>query len=283
MRIGIIQALVASCAASLALATNSFEDKCRGIASQLDISNGTVWFSQYVPAGTDLTFPNNNYHPEALIYTPGNFTNCLTGVQANVVREIFSPLYGLDGALVYPRMQPSSELLDLATLNATDYANAARINPGGIKTWEGDLTAFRDRGGKLLQYHGLMDSIISSNNLARYYSHVSRTINLPSKALNGFYRYFRISGIEHYRGGPGAWAIRQSSGNATLDPEGSILTAMVRWVENGTAPERIVGTKFMNNTAGLGVALRRAHCKYPTRNVYSGTGDPTQASSWRCL
>lgn len=59
MRIGSTVATAATCAARLAL-THSFEAGCEAIASKLDILNGTVWFSQYVPAGTNLTFPDNN-------------------------------------------------------------------------------------------------------------------------------------------------------------------------------------------------------------------------------
>jgi hypothetical protein len=33
------------------------------------------------------------------------------------------------------------------------------INPGGIATFDGDLAAFRDRGGKFLTYHGRMDPV----------------------------------------------------------------------------------------------------------------------------
>lgn len=59
MRIGSIIALAAFGAARLVLA-NNFEAHCRDIASQLDVANGTVWFSQYVPGGTNLTFPDYN-------------------------------------------------------------------------------------------------------------------------------------------------------------------------------------------------------------------------------
>jgi len=50
---------------SLALLTvtaqaTSFEDKCNTFANQLHLENTTVWFSEHVPAGTNLTFPDNN-------------------------------------------------------------------------------------------------------------------------------------------------------------------------------------------------------------------------------
>jgi hypothetical protein len=33
------------------------------------------------------------------------------------------------------------------------------INPGGIATWNGDLSAFRDRGGNLVVWHGRRDPV----------------------------------------------------------------------------------------------------------------------------
>lgn len=253
------------------------------------------------------------YRPEALICMPGNSTKCLTSEQVNTVREIFSPVYGLDGQLVYPAMQPGSELVasliyytgtpfsctsdwfryaiyndptwDPATLGTRDYAAAAAKNPSGIQTWEGDLSAVRDRGSKILHYHGQSDDTISSFNSPRYYDYVSRTMGLPSSSLDDFYRFFRISGMAHCYGGNGATFIGQGiMGNATLDPDGNVLMAMVRWVEEGVAPDTILGTAYVNETKDPGqVAFQRRHCRYPLRNVYSGSGDPKSPDSWTCI
>jgi feruloyl esterase len=252
-----------------------------------------------------------DYRPESLICGPGNTTNCLTGQQAASVRAIFSPLYGVNGALVYPRMQPGSELdaqyiyytgvpfiytvdwyryaiyndpnWDPTTLNPQDYANAAAKNPSNIETWD-TLDAYKAKGGKILQYHGLADPIISSDNSARYYDYVSRSMNLPSSSMDQFYRYFRISGMGHCGGGPGAtWIGNTEAANATLAPSGNVLMAMVQWVEKGTAPDTIVGTSFVNGTKALGVDFQRAHCRYPYRNVYKGSGNPKLPQSWKCI
>lgn len=51
------------------------------------------------------------WRPEALLCAPGQTTGCLTGAQAAAVRLVYEPLYGLDGKLLYPRMQPGSELI----------------------------------------------------------------------------------------------------------------------------------------------------------------------------
>lgn len=240
--------------------------------------------------------------------------SCLTDEQAETVRKTYAPLHNdLDGSLVYPAMQPGSELVaqflyysgksfsftddwvryalyndptwDPATLNTTDFTNLAQANHFNIQTWEGDLSAVQDRGAKILHYHGQEDYIISSFNSPRYYEHVAQTMGMDHAQLDDFYRFFRISGMGHCDGGSGASFIGQSGGsNATADPEGNVLAAMVRWVEQGTAPETILGTAYVNETQESGeIAFQRRHCRYPRRNVYAGEGDPTQPDSWECM
>ena len=256
------------------------------------------------------------YRPESLICPPGtaaNTSTCITGTQARTVRAVFSGLYGENGTLVYPRMQPGSELLgepyiyyagqpfsysvdwfryavynkpswDPATLGPADYAFSDALNPSDIRTWSGDLSAAKTRGAKILHYHGQQDQIITSENSPRYYNHVAETMNLPSSALDDFYRFFRISGMGHCSGGPGATFIGQErTSTASLDPDQNVLTAVVRWVEEGHAPESILGTAFVNGAAGGQVAFRRRHCKYPLRNTYTGKGNPNDPDSWKCV
>ncbi|KAF2189296.1 tannase and feruloyl esterase [Zopfia rhizophila CBS 207.26] len=252
-----------------------------------------------------------NYSSTALICGPTQNSSCLTPLQSETVQKIFVPLYAADGSLVYPRMQPGSEIVasfllytgtpfpytadwfryalyndpswDPATLNTTDYANAARINPSNIETWKGDLSDVRDRGAKILHWHGLMDGIISSDNSPRYYEHVSQTMGLTPSQLDDFYRFFRISGAGHCSGGDGAFNIGQNLNSAaSLNPEENVLTAVVRWVEEGVAPETITGTKFVNDTQSLGVDIKRNHCRYPKKNVHR-SGDAKKPESWECV
>ncbi|KAK4156102.1 Tannase/feruloyl esterase [Chaetomidium leptoderma] len=257
------------------------------------------------------------YRPEALICPPGTpagTSTCITGTQAGTVRGVFSDLYGENGTLVYPRMQPGSELLgtpyiyyagqpfqfaadwfqyvvynnpdwDPTTLGPADYAYSDALNPSDIRSWSGDLGAAQARGAKILHYHGQQDQIITSSNSPRYYNHVAQTMNLPSSALDDFYRFFRISGMGHCTGGPGATFIGQGRGaSASLDPDQNVLTAVVRWVEEGKAPDSILGTAFVDGAAAGGqVAFQRRHCKYPLRNTYTGKGDPNDADSWECV
>lgn len=50
-----------------------------------------------------------NFRPEALMCNENRDADCLTSVQIEMVRKIFRPLYGENGKLIYPAMQPGSE------------------------------------------------------------------------------------------------------------------------------------------------------------------------------
>lgn len=253
-------------------------------------------------------------HPiiETLICKPGESKDtCLTGTQVNTVRTVLSPCYGANGTLLYPRMQPGSEILgaaalysgtpfpystdwyryvvyndpnwDPATFNVHDASVALAQNPFNVQTWESNLTAFRDAGGKVLTYHGLQDHLISSDNSKLYYARVAETMNLPPSELDQFYRLFSISGMAHCDGGDGASAIGNEPITFTgKDPEDNVLMAVVKWVEEGVAPETIRGTKFVDGP-GSAVAYRRKHCRYPRRNVFKGPGNYTDENAWHCV
>lgn len=134
-----------------------------------------------------------SYRPENLICSGSPTTNpnwnhssCITATQAFTLRQIFSPLYGEDGSLVFPALQPGTSLVEaayllyyatpflytndwykyavydnasfsVAHLNPENYAYAWHLDPANVNTWNGDLSPFRDRGSKLLHYHGQDD------------------------------------------------------------------------------------------------------------------------------
>ncbi|KAK5692005.1 Feruloyl esterase [Elasticomyces elasticus] len=255
------------------------------------------------------------YKPVNLLCSPsGNGTNCLTAAKVETVAKVFEPYYGANGSLIFPRMQPGSELSDAfiyytgqpfpyttdwyryAILNSTTWqaselnseyaAIASETDPSGISTWKGDLSAYKNKGGKILHYHGQADSIITSTNSPRYYDHVSTTMGLPPKDLDEFYRFFRISGMDHCSGGVGAWQIGQnfaSTANLTEDAQNNVLLRMIDWVESGEAPETVTGTKFVNDTASLGVDFVRNHCKYPLRNRCKDAANYQSPEAWECV
>jgi feruloyl esterase len=139
------------------------------------------------------------FRPEALLCPPGtgvNLTTCLTSAQVLAVREAFTDYYGVDGQLIFPRMQPGSEEIaqyvyyttgafsysvdwfryvvfsklfkvierftsdncpDNPSWNASTYSRldakiAGDQNPFNVQTWNGDLSAFKNKGGKVCKF-----------------------------------------------------------------------------------------------------------------------------------
>ncbi|KAF2182947.1 putative feruloyl esterase [Zopfia rhizophila CBS 207.26] len=243
-----------------------------------------------------------------------NSTNCLNGAQAAKVRALYEPLYGINGTLLYPRLQPGTETttystyfagaastlasdwykyvvydptFDPKTLTRDDFAVAAAQDPFNVSTFDADLSAFKRRGGKLLTLHGMEDHIISSEISTVYYHRLAETMSLSPSSLDSFYRYFRVSGMSHCALGSGAYSLGMYSfgliNNALeQDPDDNVLARIVVWVERGEAPEYIRGTSFASGLPGSETAYKRKHCKYPARNVYVGPGNYTDENAWMC-
>ena len=71
-----------------------------------------------------------------------------------------------------------------------------------------NLTAFKSRGGKLIQYHGWSDPDITPLNSINYYESVAQTMghggNHGLRDTREFYRLFMVPGMQHCTGGPSA-------------------------------------------------------------------------------
>ncbi|KAG6853873.1 hypothetical protein C0991_000480 [Blastosporella zonata] len=135
-------------------------------------------------------------------------------------------------------------------------------NPGGISTFSGNLSKFRDRGGKFLTYHGRRDELIPSGNSKRMYNMISKTLGMPS--LDTFYRLFLVPGMNHCITGPGAGNFGQRGvvSNVVNASTHNVLLAVVDWVETGVPPDTVVGT--------ADDGTQREHCRYPQRSVWNG-------------
>ena len=86
-----------------------------------------------------------------------------------------------------------------------------------------DLSAFRKRGGKLIVPHGVSDPVFSVSDTIAWWKEVDRA---NRGAAAGFARVFPVPGMAHCQGGP------------ATDRYNS-FGALVRWVEQGQAPDRI--------------------------------------------
>jgi feruloyl esterase len=147
---------------------------------------------------------------------------------------------------------------DFDTDPARTLAAAAMVNATST-----DLTAFARRRSKLLLYTGLGDPVFSANALRAYYDGVV-TAHGGLASTQRFARLFLVPGMNHCSGGP------------ALD-RFDALTAIVRWVEKGRAPARLVATgdAFPGRSRPL--------CPYPREARYRRRGNSEEAASFRCV
>ena len=128
------------------------------------------------------------------------------------------------------------------------------------------LAAFKARGGKLLIFHGTADGIFSALESVDYYQRLSSN-NGGVAPTRAWARLFLIPGMNHCSGGP-----------ATDSYDG--LSAMVDWVEKGTAPERVLASALPSNRDFPN--RTRPLCPYPSYARYTGAGDIEDAAHFVC-
>lgn len=158
-----------------------------------------------------------------------------------------------------------------------------------------DLGQFAANGGRLLMYHGWDDPLISPQDSIDYFLRVvaiqgKNNFAKGVKRTQEFYRLFMVPGMFHCAFGPGPNAFGNLfSGQVVAPPppvedaEHDAFLALVRWVENGVAPDRIVATKYTDDQPSLGIQMMRPICSFPQVPRYSGTGDPNNAASFLCV
>jgi len=132
----------------------------------------------------------------------------------------------------------------------------ASVNP--------DLTAFAQRGGKLLTYHGWADPSIAPQASINFYKRALSATKPPAQSSD-WLRLFMVPGMGHCRGGEGP---------DTFD----MVAALESWVEQGQAPTRVLAS---HSTAGK-VDRTRPLCPYPQVARYSGTGSIDDAANFTC-
>jgi feruloyl esterase len=121
-----------------------------------------------------------------------------------------------------------------------------------------DISAFVDRGGKLLLWHGFNDPGPSALSSIAYFEAVLDQVPEATDSV----RLFLAPGVLHCSGGRGPDRF-------------DALTAIEMWVEQATPPASLLAT----NADGT---LSRPLCPYPQFARYRGSGDPNDASNFIC-
>jgi feruloyl esterase len=148
-----------------------------------------------------------------------------------------------------------------------------------------DLSDFKQRGSKLIMYHGWADTVIPSQSSINYFNALVRHESQDDDGVQQarfepdgdnnlrktqqYARLFMVPGMYHCQGGPGPNVF-------------DALTPLVNWVENGVAPDRIIATKFVADTPPA-VQMTRPLCVFPKVAKWDGIGDPKMETSFACV
>jgi hypothetical protein len=146
----------------------------------------------------------------------------------------------------------------------TDYDGIMAGAPAyhyGFQTFvSGKLDAFRDRGGKLIIYHGGADNPEGS---VDYYRNLVSRMGKPR--VDQFAQLYLVPGMGHCGSGNvpndfGQWL------RPTADREHSMLKALDGWVESGVSPTGVIATQYRTDgDATTGIVRTRLLCPYPMR------------------
>jgi len=133
-----------------------------------------------------------------------------------------------------------------------------------------DLSTFKNKGGKLIVYHGTSDPVFSFNYTANWYSALSQTA--ANGTVKDFARLFAVPGMNHCSGGPATDSF-------------PAFTAVVNWVEKGQAPDRLIARSSTTTPAQFGWTLPtgattrvRPLCPYPQYAKYTGATGTSQTA-----
>lgn len=238
-----------------------------------------------------------NFDPAAMACPAGTDSNsCLTPGQVTAMQRYFAPVTRPDGRKIYAGFVPGSEgnssWLGASSPNGNwagfwpnvvyedpAYSIVAKLDVDTDKDFNfaktklgehydavsTDLTKFRDKGGKLLIWHGYNDSAVSAYHTQDYVDAVNSRYG--SAQASEFLRTFFAPGVNHCGGGEGPSPDQ-------LD----LLDKMVDWVEKGVAPTTVLATHKIANVVDRTMPL----CAYPKVARYNGIGDINDAASFTC-
>jgi feruloyl esterase len=163
----------------------------------------------------------------------------------------------------------------LAKVNATNATYTESAISFMLPPNPSNLSTLKNRGAKMMVYHGTSDPIFSSDDTTAWYNAL-RTAN--GGDASNFSRYFSVPGMNHCSGGP------------TAD-QFDMLTPLVDWVERGKAPDSVqAGVRAGGNAGGANTDLpaswsatrSRPLCPYPKAAKYKGSGSIEDAANFSC-
>jgi feruloyl esterase len=233
-----------------------------------------------------------NFEPRRLQCAAVSGSRCLTPDQVTAFERIYSgPIDRASGQRILPGFaigsergwrfvgqtepsRPTLEFFRRAVFDdpiwdwrrfdfAVDYPMAEEKAGWMLDATQTDLSAFRDRGAKLIVYQGWNDARNAPESTIGWYEGLEAEMAVATDPLGAgardFARLFMVPGMDHCGGGPGA-------------SEFDAQHAIEDWVERGIAPDRIEAERVEDGQ----VVRTRPLCPYPqTARYRSGNTDRT--------
>jgi feruloyl esterase len=244
------------------------------LMKQCDAKDGVVDGMISDPLGCD-------FDPAVIACKDGQSDACIAPEKISAIKKAFAGPKNVYGTQVYPgflydagiatkggvpsllAMGKNGLFGPYPTITELDVDKAAlQASDPLVEPASTNLTTFSLSGGKLIFFHGDSDPWFSALDTLGYYKSLAETNGGSEKVLE-FSRIFLVPGMAHCGGGP------------SLD-HFDMLTAVVDWVEKGTAPDSVIATgrAFPGRSRPL--------CPYPKHAQYSGNGDTQDARNFRC-
>jgi feruloyl esterase len=229
------------------------------------------------------------FMPAQLACRAGDAPDCLTAAQVDLLEKIYAgPANPRTGERIFPGPALGTERDFSAYASSKPFQNALDLfryvvfeNPdwqpdhfdwdkdmalamrkASLLSVEPDLGAFFARGGKLIFYIGWNDY----HNPAELIDYYQKLVKASGRPARDVARLFASPGMGHCFGG---------SGCDTFDKLGAISG----WVEQGTAPERLIAARVDQQGK---VVRTRALCAYPDVARPAGPGDSGDAANGVC-
>jgi hypothetical protein len=245
------------------------------LMKQCDSTDGVADGMISDPLGCD-------FDPAVLACKPDQSDACIAPEKTAAIKKAFAGPKNAYGTQVYPgflydagialkgfasgllALGPSGLFGPYTTATELDVDKAAlHASDPLVEPASTSLTTFSLNGGKIIFFHGDSDPWFSPLDTLGYYQSLAAT-NGGAEKVSEWSRMFLVPGMAHCGGGP------------ALD-HFDMLTAVVEWVEKGTAPDAVIATgqAFPGRSRPL--------CAYPKHPQYTGTGDSQDARNFQCL
>ena len=190
---------------------------------------------------------------------PGGWLPWIVGPHPGAMELGFPSLHFAFGTEMFKYLVFQNPDWDYSTYDFGNFSRDTQYAAAYLNATNTAYGAFKNRGGKMIMYHGWNDPALSAYTAIEHYEEAKAKDN----ELEDYIRLFMLPGVLHCGGGPG--------------PSQADWLELIRvWVEEDKAPERVVVSKTENDE----VVMTRPVFPYPGIAVYDGSGDPNKEGSF---